>query len=1078
MNNSDLIAVFLHHVASSPDKLAIMTTDTSFTYQQLFVEVVRWKELFCQHLQSQDRVVVQLERTPRLLSVLLALQWLEITYIPVNLATPIERLRTIINDSQAHALLYDSSNHLDYAPLSCLTMNLAYIVRPLQNEVTAPTDVHLPKQKTLAYIIYTSGSTGTPKGVAISRDALNHFLTSMSHYFLKKNNELLLAITTIGFDIAALELYLPIWQQKTVFLANDQQHKDPSQISKLLNDYPITLLQATPAMWSILKDMEWGNQSKLIALCGGEPLPPSLADRLLAKTAELWNMYGPTEATIWCALKQITPHETITIGRPIDNMEMMVMDSSLHKLPPYAKGELFIGGRGLAEGYINNDTLTQSQFINYPGVLGGRLYRVGDIACTTSNGEFILFGRVDNQIKLHGYRIELEEVEAQIQTISAVQKCAVVVNHEHLIAYICLITPDSLSETELLKHLTQYLPEYMLPKRIIFLEKLPLTSSGKIDRNALSRLTRLKTTTPTELVEPSPLQSLVTRIWSEEFRLSTIGSNDNFFELGGHSLLAERILLKIRRETKKQITLDDFYRHPSIMQLTTVIEQTHPKEQKQTQPLLLKNDHWQPLNDFQLMFWISAIFEPSLKALRIVSRKRIQGNLNKEALDAALLLVLQKQDALSYAINPFYPAQKQLKNSSAKWIEKSYVDCDDEMVETLLNTSFDELNAPPQSPLKAPPLIAKLIYLKNNQIELQISMSHFIADIASVELFFGDLSNAYLYYTQQSTLNTTQQVQSPISYAMHQKNVFEQYERIDATFWKTYLRDAGLFSFPKKYIIENTIKKSFQFSTYIEISELLLTKLRTFCTNNHVTINNALCAGVALALKSCCKNGHSNTPKLIINSVKSTRDEPYFDNTIGCFLTNHLTKLDLNGNISLTGLAKQAQLSSLETAEHQRAAALIKLASIGHLPPRRGFLKQAVISMIILIFSKISHKMNISATVLTACEKLSATDRQKDFFINVNILSNFVSDNARPLKQNLLGNPCKNIPLHPYNLSTVEHVFDVTFIRHSIENTPFLVVSSNLTPKFRQGFGQKFLDVLQELDLEQSPNKKQSHTNQ
>ena len=527
MKTDDLITIFLNHVSSSPDHLAIMTTDTSLTYQQLFVEVVRWKALFSQHL--QDRVVIHLERTPRLLSVILALQWLEITYIPVDLTVPIERLRVIIDNSQAQAILYDAPHHLDYSSLTCFKMDLAHIERPALNDI-ALTDYQIPQHHTLAYIIYTSGSTGTPKGVAISRGALNNFLANMSHYFLKGNHELLLAITTVGFDIAVLELLLPLWQQKTLFLANNKQHKDPSSISKLLIEYPITLLQATPAMWSILENTTWTGQSDLVALCGGEPLPHGLAQRLLSIVAELWNMYGPTEATVWCALKKVQANEPITIGHPIDNMEMFVMDSSLKKLPPNVKGELYIGGFGLAEGYVNNDALTQSQFIPYPDVLGGRLYRVGDIACSTSDGELVVFGRTDNQIKLHGYRIELEEIEAQILTLSEIRECAVIVNKEQLIAYICSTSVPSLTENKLINHLSKHLPEYMVPKRVTFLEKLPLTPSGKIDRNVLAKLSLLKTANSPKKTKLTPLQSLVTQIWAEEFHLSTIGINDNFFE--------------------------------------------------------------------------------------------------------------------------------------------------------------------------------------------------------------------------------------------------------------------------------------------------------------------------------------------------------------------------------------------------------------------------------------------------------------------------------------------------------------------------------------------------------------------
>lgn len=1051
---NDLISLFLKHAASSPDSLAIMSADSSFTYQQLFVDVARWKALFSQHL--QDRVVVYLDRTPRLLSILLALQWLEITYIPVDLSIPIERLRVIIEDSQAYAILYDTAHHLDYSSLPCLKMDLASVERPPLPEDEIIDTYHMPNQDSLAYIIYTSGSTGTPKGVAISRGALNNFLASMSGYFLRQEHELLLAITTIAFDIAALELYLPLWQQKSIFLANSQQHKDPHSISKLLNDYPITLLQATPAMWSMLVGMEWENKATLIALCGGESLSHTLAQRLLTNVTELWNMYGPTEATVWCSLKQIQPNEPITIGRPIHNMEMVVLDEELRLLPPNVKGELFIGGLGLAVGYVNNEELTRSRFIHYPQALGGRLYRVGDVASVTSNGEFILFGRTDNQIKLHGYRIELEDIESQIQAIAGIRECAVIVNNEQLIAFICLITPASLSEHELLDHLAAHLPEYMLPTRLIFLERLPLTSSGKINRKALPDLAVVKTTEAPIATELTPLQSLVSQIWAEEFKLPIVGINDNFFELGGHSLLAERILFKLEQQIEKQLSLSDFYRAPTIVQFVKIVEQVQREQRKKTTELSLSQDRWSPLNDFQFMFWMSAIFEPSLKTLRVADRKRIQGPLNKEALTAALDFVYQKHEGFSYRLNHFYPAQKRQKKSSIQWVETSLVDKTERVSENLLNASFDELNYPPGQFLDAPTIIAKLFYLQKNQIEIQISMSHFICDITAMEIFFEDLSNAYLHYAHQLPLNTKPLLHSPISYALHQKNMFHQYEPVDAVFWKQYLQDAHLFSFPNKYILKETTKQS-QFSTYIEIPELTLKKLHELCSSHHVTISDALCAAIGLSLKICCPRRIKSIRHLVVNKVKSTRGDPSYDNVIGCFLNIQPIKLDLNSSNSLMILAKQAQRSSLETAEHQRAASLIKLASIGQVTHRGGFFKQALISGAINIFSKISRWLNISPTVLEACKILSRVDRQVDFFINVNIWNNFV---ARQPKSRLFDKPCKNIPLHTYNLSMVQHVFDINFLRYDVTGKAYVVVSSNLTPAFRQHFGTTLLKVL------------------
>lgn len=1055
--SNDLITQFLNHVSSSPEKLAILTSETSLTYQQLLIEVVRWKRLFNQQLNGP--VVVCLQRTPRLLSVLLALQWLDITYIPIDMTMPLERVRAIIDDSQAQAILYDEvPNAIDYASLSCQTINLDQVERPLFVEGN---DVYVPNQNAIVYIIYTSGSTGTPKGVAISRRALNNFFASMSQYFLNEDQALLLAITTIAFDISGLELYLPLWQQKTVFLASDSEHKDPFRISALLNDYPITLLQATPAMWTMLESLTWAGQSDFIALCGGEQLTQMLADRLLTKVHELWNMYGPTEATIWCALKRILPNEPITIGRPIDNMDMFVMDSSLQILPPDIKGELYIAGLGLAEGYVNNAELTQSRFIPYPKAPGGRLYRVGDIACTTLDGEIIVFGRTDNQVKLHGYRIELEDIEAQIKKVPEIKDCVVHIHNEQIVAHVCVNSVSTISEQMLLQQLSRFLPEYMLPKHIYFEEKLPLTISGKIDRNAL--LSRLVThEKPAVVCTLTPLQAVITRIWQEELSCSSVGLDDNFFQLGGHSLLAARIIFKLSQALKKQVTLKAFYDAPTIKQLSQVIEQIQP-DTVETSQLTSKmmNKRWSPLNDFQLLFWVSTIFEPSLKMLCLVDRKRIQGPLNKEALDFALQFAYQKHEALSYEIHRFYSAQRHQKQPAPKWIETKLIE--DEHAELSLNASFDELYSQTPRTLNNVMLNARLFYLKNDQIELQVSLSHFVADDRSLEIFFQDLSDAYLHYVNQKPLNTKPLTHSPISYARHQHNLYHQHEKSDAAFWKHYLGDTGLFSFPAQDVIQDNTKSLMQFSTYIEMPELLIVKLHQFCGLHGVTISDVFCAAIGLSLRKSCQYQTPFSHKILMNIVKSTRDNPIYDKVIGCFLRINLIKLDLNGNLTLVDLAKQAQQSYLETIGHQRAPSLIKLASIGCIPRRRGLLRSWLISLVMRIVSIIAPLINMTSVLVDACKTLSSVQRDNHFIINVNILNSFVSDISN---QKLFNRPCQKIPIHYYNVLAVKDVFDVNFFRYGVFNTPFMVISANLTPTFRQHFGETLLDVLRNETME------------
>lgn len=1067
----DLIVNFLNHVSSTPDQFAIITSKISLTYRELFIEVFRWKTLFSQQL--EDKVVVCLERSPRLISVLLALQWLDITYIPVDPSTPVERLQTIIEDSQAQAFLYDAPQHPDYTLLSCLQLDLS-LIKPPAFSFNTLTGTYLPKEGSIAYIIYTSGSTGAPKGVVISRVALNNFLTSMSSHFLNENNSILLAITTIGFDIAALELFLPLWQQKTVFLADQIEHKDPFLIKNILNQYPISHLQATPAMWKMLTDLGLTTQSKLIALCGGEPLSQTLSQNLLLCVKELWNMYGPTEATIWCSLKQIQLNESITIGRPIENMEMCVMSPSLQILPPYVKGELYIGGLGLAEGYVNNDILTQSRFIAHPSALRGRLYAVGDIACSTSEGEFVIFGRTDNQIKLHGYRIELEDIEAHINKAPNIRECAVIAREGQLIAYLSVTTSSSFSEQQLIKYLANELPEYMLPKRFVLVKSLPLTTSGKINRKALPVPPLPNIGEMTAISGLTPMQSLLCNIWAEELGLPNVGIHLNFFELGGHSLIAARILLKIAIQTQKQISPNDFYNAPTISQLAKLVEKTPLIEPISTEKnlSLAANRNSFPMNDFQQMLWVSMTFEPQLKNFSVVDRRRIDGPINKKALDLALQLVYDKHEAFSYTISRFYPIQKRRQKPRLQWIESTLIE-DDETTERILKNSFDELFHSSRWLTHPTMVVAKLFYIKNNQIELQVSMSHFISDEVSIDLFFQDLSNAYLFYNDHTPLKINDSFQSFIPHVLHQNKILKDNGPIDAAFWEQYLCETGLYPIPEKYVIRNPTKQRLAYSTHTEIPESLLEGIRQLCARNQVNLNDIICAAIALSLQICCGSETMLKHRLFMNTVKSSRNDPHYDGMVGCFLQIHPLHLDLNANDNtLISLAKQAQKSSLETTEHQRASSLVKLASIGQIDRRKKSLKMCLVSLTAGIFSILSRWTNLDKTILSACKKLSSVRRDTTFLINLNILSNFFLDYPVRQRKFLFNKPCLATASNNYNIALIEYVFDVCLLRESNLNKPFIVITANLTPEFRQRFTTTLLNIIQhEVDASnQSPN--------
>lgn len=1045
----DFIARFIQHAHNQPDKIALMTTEDAISYQQLYMDTLYWKSIL--HATQHHIVIVCLERTPSLIAILLALQWLGIPYIPVDPSIPIERLRAIIKDSQASTLFYSSITHPHCDTLACIHLDIAQVA-PQLNFSIENLEHYAPSSQTTAYIIYTSGSTGTPKGVAISRLALNNFLAGMATYFLSGDgNEILLAITTLAFDIAALELYLPLWQQKTLFLATQTQHKDPLALTAILQNYPITLLQTTPAFWNMLLAIEWAPSHSLVALCGGEPLLPSLADRLLTKAAAVWNMYGPTEATVWCALKQIQANQPITIGHPIQNMEMYVMDDRQKRLPPYVKGELFISGIGLAEGYVNNPKLSQEKFTVCQSAFLGRLYRSGDLACTTENGEFIIFGRTDNQVKLHGYRIELEEIEAHLQTFPGVYESAVSIHHEQLVAYLKLLPNHRFSEQQLLQHLAIHVPEYMLPKRFVLLSELPKTLSGKIDRKALPIpqhiSTHAKSTT-----RLTTMQESLRQIWVEELMVDTLHLQDNFFELGGHSLTASRIMVKIAHQFGVKINLNDFYHAPTLSEFTEIVAQAPVI--KPANPVSLSNgQRWLPLHDFQLILWVSRIFEPKLRKFNVAKRKRIKGFLDKQILDAALQLILQKQEILSYKIHSIFPIQTQPTFNRLELQEISLLQYTQSEADAYLAQKFDQLFYKKTWRVNMPLISAMLYHLVDGQVELHICISHLLADEYSLSIFFKELSNAYLLLAHHKTRPIYHASQSYRHYIMHQHRVTQDHATNDAQFWKEYLQDAGLFNLPK-HAIEN---KGESASLHVPLTDAFQQKLRQFCIQHRLTLNNALAAAIGLALFQCC--GLDNSHPIVINTVRSTRDDPHYDNIIGCFLNIHPLKIRLDTQQTWLTLAQQAQQSSLETQPYQRASGLVKLAAIGRIPSARKPWKKCFISFALNLLAQCSNKFSYDKNFIKACTRLGSVDRSKQFLVNLNVLNNFLG--IAQEDNQFLGHPSQSIPLHPYPVHMVKYVIDMFIHRSNDHNIPFLIITSNLTTEFKKNISDALMNIIE-----------------
>ncbi|WP_413755424.1 non-ribosomal peptide synthetase [Streptomyces sp. MMBL 11-3] len=526
-----------------------------------------------------DRVAVMTGRGAPLVATLLAVLDTGAAYVPLDPNLPAERLTYMAEDSRARLLVGRSDlrdGRLPGLPLLDLD-DLAAGPVPADRDgggtdpTAAPAGTD-PASGTadLAYILYTSGSTGRPKGVAIPHHALTNLLLAMRENTGFAASDSLLAVTTISFDIAGLELFMPLVAGGRVIVCDSATAADGAALATLIADSGATWMQATPTSWRMLRDAGWKGAPQLNVLCGGEELPLELAEFLHGAVASLHNVYGPTETTVWSTAGTVDPSSGIDIGAPLANTLLYVLDPQGRAVEPGFPGELWIGGDGLALGYWDRPELTAERFVTgLPAAPDQRLYRTGDRARWTSDGRLLHHGRLDNQVKLRGYRIELSEVETVLEAVEGVSTAVVVVRDDRLVAYLVAEPGAELRTADIKSAAGVSLPPYMVPGIVMVLDELPLTANKKIDRN---RLPEPVVSSDAGFEKPRDATEItLARMWTEILDIPQVGIHDNFFDVGGHSLLAVRLSAAVLAEWDVEIPISVMLRQGTIAELATIV---------------------------------------------------------------------------------------------------------------------------------------------------------------------------------------------------------------------------------------------------------------------------------------------------------------------------------------------------------------------------------------------------------------------------------------------------------------------------------------------------------------------------
>jgi amino acid adenylation domain-containing protein len=559
------------------DKVAVQFGDRSLSYGELNArsnQLARWLQR--KGVGPESLVGLCVERSLEMVVALLAILKAGGAYVPLDPAYPADRIKYVLEDARVAILLTQEALLPSLPQTSAEVVCIEKDWRAFQSEDSGPM-VSRARPENLAYVIYTSGSTGKPKGVQLEHRSVVNFLCSMQRRPGMTAADTLVAVTTLSFDIAGLELYLPLLAGGRLVVAPRETTMDGRMLMQLLASSGANIVQATPTTWRVLFESGWDGDRKLKVLVGGEALSADLARQLARCCGPVWNMYGPTETTIWSSVYAVEGKDErlVPIGKPIANTTFYILDGKRQPVPEGTEGELYIGGEGLARGYFERADLTAEKFVADPfsPLSGARMYRTGDLARYKADGNVEFLGRIDHQVKIRGFRIELGEIEAVLEQHTGIHQAVVVAREDtpgdkRLVAYYVPETADTLAAGELREHVGKQLPDYMTPSAFVQMVKFPLTPNGKVDRKALPAPSMRDFEAPTEYVAPrNDTERRLVGLWEETLGIRPISVTANFFDLGGRSVLAARLFTKILRTFGKELPLSTLFRSATVEQL-------------------------------------------------------------------------------------------------------------------------------------------------------------------------------------------------------------------------------------------------------------------------------------------------------------------------------------------------------------------------------------------------------------------------------------------------------------------------------------------------------------------------------
>jgi len=744
-------------VARSPDAVAIEFDDRKLTYGELDARANRLARYLRGLGVGRDSLVgIHLERSPEMVAAMLAVWKAGGAYVPLDPAYPSRRLALMIEDASPAVLLTETALRDGLPAADCQVVCLDGARAAIDRE---PAD-RLPGRSDgdcLAYVIYTSGSTGVPKGVMIHHRAVVNFLDAFAELLELGPKDVLAAVTTISFDIAVLELFLPLAVGARTVIADRATAVDGRRLAALIERHRVSVLQATPSTYRMLLMSGWHGGRGLRLVCGGEAMDAGLASSLADECDVLWNVYGPTETTIWSTIHRVQRDKAVVpIGRPIANTQVYVLDSRGRPVPQGVAGELWIGGLGVGRGYLNRPEMTAERFVANPfaNSSNGRLYRTGDRVRWRGDGVLEFLGRLDQQVKIRGFRVELGEVEAALSCHTDVAQAAVVPRGDasgesRLVAYVVSSNGRALRPDELRRFLAARLPDYMVPTGFVEMKALPRTPAGKVDRRALPEADQSRFATTAEFVAPrTPLEMKIAGLWAEVLRVEQVGVEDNFFELGGHSLLATQLLSRLRDHLGIDLPLRTLFEEPTVAGLAAVVAgDGEAADVAARAPPIRRTSHEGdlPLSYAQERLWLLDQLAPNHPFYNMPVAVRINRPVDVEALRAAMNEIVRRHEALrtTFAVAGGGPVQRIAPRLELDLPVIDLSRFDESRQQSEVDRYTKQKRDRPFDLSRGPLVRACLLRLGEAEHVFLLVMHHIVSDGWSMGVLVGELTELY-----------------------------------------------------------------------------------------------------------------------------------------------------------------------------------------------------------------------------------------------------------------------------------------------------------------------------------------------